>query len=64
VRDSKIGDSVYIGYNTEINNSQVGNRALIYHGARAEGVEIPEGTLIPAGAVVTSEDDVQALKEG
>ena len=28
VRDSKIGDSVYIGYNTEVDSSQVGNGSL------------------------------------
>jgi hypothetical protein len=27
-------------------------------------LEIPNGTLIPANAVVTIEDDVRALKEG
>jgi hypothetical protein len=44
-----------------------------HHGSPSEGgalsykkitQKIPDGTLVPAGAVVTSEEDVRALKEG
>jgi carbon dioxide concentrating mechanism protein CcmM len=61
VRDSKIGNSVYIGYNAEVSNSQVGNGALIYHGALVEGVEIPENSYVAAGEVITDQATADAL---
>jgi carbon dioxide concentrating mechanism protein CcmM len=61
VRDSKIGEGVYIGYNTEVNDSQVGNESLIYHGARVEGVEIPENRYVEPGEVVTDQATADAL---
>ncbi len=30
VRDSEIGDSVFVGYNTEVRNSRVGDGAFVY----------------------------------
>ena len=66
VRDSTLGDRVYIGYNTEIDDSRVGNGSLIYHGARVEGVEIPDESYVGAGEVVTDQaaaDDLPTIEE-
>jgi carbon dioxide concentrating mechanism protein CcmM len=61
VRDSEIGNSVYIGYNTEVANSRVGDGALIYHGVLVEGVEIPENSFVGAGEVVTDQATADTL---
>src|SRR3712207_7712177 len=44
----------------------VGSGSLIYHGARVEGVEIPENSYVGAGEVVTDQataDDLPTTKE-
>jgi carbon dioxide concentrating mechanism protein CcmM len=61
VRDSKLGDGVYVGYNAEVSNSRIGNGALIYHGARVEGVEIPDNSYVAAGEVVADQAAADAL---
>jgi carbon dioxide concentrating mechanism protein CcmM len=61
VHDSEIGNSVYIGYNTAVNNSRVGDGAVIYHGALVEGVEISENRFVGAGEVVTDQATADAL---
>ena len=61
VHDSQIGNSVYIGYNAEVNNSTVGNGAVIYHGALVEEVEIPENSFVGAGEEVTDQAAADAL---
>ena len=63
VRDSQIEDSAYIGYNSEISDSRIGSGALVYHGARVEGVEIPDNTYVPAGEVVTDQAAADALSK-
>ncbi len=61
VRDSKIEDSVYVGYNAEVSDSRVGTGSLIYHGALVDGVEIPENRYVAAGEVVTDQATADAL---
>ena len=69
----EMGDRVFVGENAAVFRARLGNDVRIGEGAIIVGpeapgekitLEIPDGTLIPAGAVVTSEDDVRALKEG
>ena len=68
-----MGDRVFVGENAAVFRARLGNDVRIGEGAIIVGpeapgekiaLEIPDGTLIPTGAVVTSEDDVRALKEG
>jgi carbon dioxide concentrating mechanism protein CcmM len=61
VRDSEIGNSVYIGYSTEVSNSRIGNGAIIYHGAEVDGVEIPDNRYVGAGEVVRDQATADAL---
>ena len=61
VRDSEIGDSVYIGYNSEVSNSQVKEGAIIYHGALVDGVSIPENSFVGAGEEITDQAAADAL---
>lgn len=61
VRNSEIGDSVYVGYNTEVNNSQVKDGAIIYHGALVDGVSIPENGFVGAGEEITDQAAADAL---
>ncbi len=61
VRDSEIGDSVFVGYNTEVRDSRVGDGAFIYHSALIDGVEIPENSFVGPGEEVTDQAKASAL---
>jgi carbonic anhydrase/acetyltransferase-like protein (isoleucine patch superfamily) len=65
----KMGDRDFVGENAVVFRAKVGDDVQIGEGAVVAGpgggeplLEIPEGTLIPAGAVVTSEKDVRDLE--
>jgi carbon dioxide concentrating mechanism protein CcmM len=68
----EIGNRVFVGENAVVFRAKLGDDVRVGEGAVVVGpadgeeptLEIPEGTLIPAGAVVTSKSDVEALKEG
>jgi carbonic anhydrase/acetyltransferase-like protein (isoleucine patch superfamily) len=69
----EMGNRVFVGENAVVFRAKLGNDVQVGEGAIVVGpegsdgeitLEIPDDTLIPAGAVVTSEDDVRALKEG
>ncbi len=63
--ENVVGDDAVVFRVRVGDDVRIGDRAVIV-GPEAPGekitLEIPDGTLIPAGAVVTSEEDVQALK--
>ena len=66
------GNRVFIGEEAVVFRARLGDDVRIGEGAVIVGpegpadriMEIPDGTLIPAGAVITTEEDVRALKEG
>jgi carbonic anhydrase/acetyltransferase-like protein (isoleucine patch superfamily) len=67
----KMGKRDFVGENAVVFRAKVGDDVQIGEGAVVAGpadgdslLEIPDGALVPAGAVVTSEKDVRALKEG
>ena len=69
----EMGNGNFVGENAAVFRARLGNDVRVGEGAIVVGpegeggeisLEIPDGTLIPAGAVVTSERDVRALKEG
>jgi carbonic anhydrase/acetyltransferase-like protein (isoleucine patch superfamily) len=67
----KMGDRDFVGENAVVFRAKVGDDVQIGEGAVVAGpagegslLKIPEGTLVPADTVVTSEKDVRALKEG
>ncbi len=61
VRDSQIGDSVFVGYSAEVSDSRVGDGTFIYHGALIDGVEIPENSFVGPGEAVTDQATADAL---
>ena len=65
------GDGVFVGENAVVFRTRLGDDVRIGEGATIVGpegrdgeitLEIPDDTLVPAGAVVTSEEDVRALE--
>jgi len=61
IRDSDIGDFAFVGFNAEVVDSIVNNGAFILHGARVEGVEIPENALVDVGQEITTQDKADDL---
>ena len=68
----EMGERDFVGENAVVFRARVGDDVQIGEGAVIAGsvgsdkkitLEIPDGTLIPAGAVVTTEKDVRALKD-
>jgi carbon dioxide concentrating mechanism protein CcmM len=67
----KVGERDFVGENAVVFRARVGDYVQIDEGAVIAGpagegslLEIPDGTLAPADAVVTTEKDVRALKKG
>lgn len=65
----EMGDRNFVGENAVVFRARVGDDVQIGEGALIAGpagegpiLEIPDGTLVPADAVITSEKDVQALQ--
>ncbi len=61
VKDSDVGNSVFVGYDVEIINSKVGDGAFIYHGALVDGVDIPEESFVGPGEVVSDQATADTL---
>lgn len=61
VEDSEIGNGVFLGFLARISNSTLSDGATILHGARVEGVSIPENALVDVGEVVTAQDQADRL---
>ncbi len=56
-----IGDHTFVGFKAVVHDSIVGANCFVGHGALVVGVEIPEGRLVPNGAIVDSADAVEKL---
>jgi carbon dioxide concentrating mechanism protein CcmM len=63
IRDSEVGDFVFVGFNSEVINSTLENGAFVLHGARVENVTIPENRLVGAGEEITTQEQADALPE-
>ncbi len=61
VRDSELGERVFVGYNAEVRNASVGDGSVVYHGALVDGVEIPENSFVGPGEEVTDQAAADAL---
>lgn len=44
----KVGDNVFLGFNSVVFNCEVGNRSVIRHNSVVENCQIPEGFYIPS----------------
>lgn len=56
-----IGDDSFVGFNAVVHDSVVGAHCFIGIGAVVVGVELPDGTHVPHGAIVDSADAVDKL---
>ncbi len=61
VRDSQLGDFVFIGFNAQVRRSIVEDGAFILHGAYIEGVTVPKDRLVGVGQVVLTQEVADAL---
>ena len=68
----QMGDRDTVGENAVVFRARLGDNVQVGEGAIIAGpvvggggtsLEIPDGTLVPAGAVITSQKDVQALEQ-
>jgi carbonic anhydrase/acetyltransferase-like protein (isoleucine patch superfamily) len=66
----QMGERDFVGENAVVFRARVGDDVQIGEGAVVSGsagkgpaLKIPDGTLIPAGAVVTSEKDLKAFTD-
>lgn len=60
---AKVGDDVFIGMQSLIFRTEIGNRVVIEPGAKIIGVKIPSGRYVPALSVITKQADADALPE-
>ena len=56
-----IGDDVFVGFRVMVVNSVIGKGCVIWHGAVISDVEIPDGRLVPAGAIIDTPERARAL---
>jgi carbon dioxide concentrating mechanism protein CcmM len=61
VRDSEVGDFVFLGFRAEVREAKIGHGAVVLHGARVFGVEIPRNALVEPGATVASQPEANSL---
>ncbi len=61
VRNSDVGNFVFVGYDSEILDSEVGDGSYIYHGATIDGVKIPEKSFVGPGEVVDDQKTADSL---
>lgn len=61
VRDSRLDDFVFIGFNAQVLSSTIQDDAFILHGAYVEGVTVPSGRLVGVGQVVLTQEEADAL---
>jgi carbonic anhydrase/acetyltransferase-like protein (isoleucine patch superfamily) len=62
VVDSIIGNFVFVGFNSVVENSVLEDGVIIQHGARVIGVRIPKDRIVPPGATITSDAQVGSLQ--
>ncbi|MCD6403539.1 MAG: carbonate dehydratase [Candidatus Aenigmarchaeota archaeon] len=60
---TEIGDSTFIGFGSVVHKSKIGKNCVILHNATVIGVEIPDGKVVPTGAVIDSQQKVEELKD-
>lgn len=56
-----IGDGAFVGFRAMVVNSTIGRGCVVWHGAFVSDVEIPEGRLVPAGAIVDTLERARSL---
>ncbi len=57
----ELGEGCFVGFSSVLLKVRAGAGCFISHKALVQGVELPEGALVPAGAVITSQEQVGGL---
>ncbi|GAB4320680.1 MAG: hypothetical protein Kow0010_00610 [Dehalococcoidia bacterium] len=58
-----VHDGAYIGMQAMVFRATIGRNTIVGPGSIVIGVDIPEGRMVPAGAVITSQEVADALDE-
>ncbi|MBF2077258.1 MAG: ribulose bisphosphate carboxylase small subunit, partial [Synechococcales cyanobacterium T60_A2020_003] len=58
-----IGNNCFIGFRSTIFNARLGDNCVVLMHALIQDVEIPPGKLVPSGAVITSQQQAEALPD-
>lgn len=57
----EVGDNVFIGFNSVLFNTKVGNNAVVRHNCVVDGHDIPESFYLPSATVVSKATDLNKL---
>jgi carbonic anhydrase/acetyltransferase-like protein (isoleucine patch superfamily) len=63
IRNSKIGNFTFVGFNARITNSTLEDGAFVLHGATVSGVTIPKDRIVPISAVITTQAQANKLEK-
>ncbi|HEY9627699.1 MAG TPA: hypothetical protein V6C84_10385 [Coleofasciculaceae cyanobacterium] len=61
IKNSRIGNFTFVGFNAHLSNVVLEDGAFVLHGARLENVTIGKDKLVPIGAVITTQAAADAL---
>ncbi len=59
----KIGDEVFIGFNSVLFNCEVGNGSVVRHNSVVEGCHLPPGFHVPSTTTVHSDSDLANIPQ-
>ncbi len=59
----KVGDHVFIGFNSVLFNCTVGNRSVVRHNSVVEGCRIPPNFHIPSTTTIHSDSDLSQIEQ-
>lgn|GEM_PF-94047 len=60
---AKVGDDSFIGMQALVFKAEVGNNCVLEPTSKVIGVTIPDGRYVPAGSVITTQEQADALPE-
>lgn len=63
IKNSKIGNFTFVGFNSRITNSVLEDGAFVLHGATVTGVRIPKDRIVPIGAIITTQAQANKLEK-
>ncbi len=59
----RVGDNVFIGFNTVLFNCVIGDRSVVRHNSVVEGCEVPQGFHIPSTSSIHSNTDLASVPQ-
>ena len=58
----KVGDNVFIGFNSVLFNCTVGDGSVVRHNSVVEGCKVPPGFYVPSTANIHSDKDLEGIE--